>query len=169
MNRVNTASNGTPGQCSRTSTEAGAVSSCKKSGNSCRLEQGRAVDQHHMASNAKTWRRGGQGDGLIKRGSICHQGGRSNDTFEVGLQDGGIYSGRKSEIVGVDDESSHRGSLTGAQRYRAAGNYLAIEQSGQWFDRCFGAHVYSKKNCSSAPSFCEQLPNKIKRTGVRGG
>ena len=61
---------------------------------------------------------------------ICHQGSRRDDTFEVGLQDGAIYSGREAEIVGIDDQSSHRGSLTGAQSSGSAGIYLAIEPRG---------------------------------------
>jgi len=42
----------------------------------------------------------------MKPRRIRHQGGRGDDAFEVGLQDGAIYSGREAEIVGIDDQSS---------------------------------------------------------------
>ena len=52
---------------------------------------------------------------------------------------------------------------------RKCGKLSRNRTAWRWFDRCFRAHVYSKKIVSSAPSFCEQLPNQIESTGVRGG
>jgi hypothetical protein len=51
---------------------------------------------------------------------------------------------------------------------RSCGKLFRNRAAWRWFDRGFRAHVYSKKNCPSAPSSCEQLPNKIKRNGSEG-
>ena len=51
---------------------------------------------------------------------------------------------------------------------RKCGKLSRNRTAWRWFDRCFRAHVYSKKIVSSAPSFCEQLPNQIEGNGSEG-
>lgn len=68
-----------------------------------------AVDKDDVAADAQRWVAAGEGDSVLERRAICHQGCGAEDARTVKVLDGAIDSGGEAEVVRIDDESSGHG------------------------------------------------------------
>src|SRR3954462_5080049 len=84
---------------------------------------------------------------IVKGQRISHQGGRCHNAPLMGFYDGAIDTRRKPEIVGVDDETWHCGSL--------AGEHLSLVIS-----HCSLAIVHVIRRCSFNGNAMMTDPNR---------
>jgi len=93
-----------------------------------RGENWHAIDQDHVAADAELGVFARNGDGLIRRSGAGHERGARENTCGMEFADGAIDTGGQAKIVGVDDETLHRLSLSiqdaGHDARRAGGREL---------------------------------------------
>ena len=85
------------------------------------LQHRLAVDQNHVTAHTQLRKLLRQDHGVVEGRSLRHQRGGSYDAAGVGLDDGTVHPGRVPEVVGVNNQSSHRASLAGSSVGSGAG------------------------------------------------
>ena len=72
-----------------------------------------SVHQDDMATDPELGISTSQGNGVVKRRAIRHQGSRGHNAIAVCLGDGAVYALSKPEVIRVDDEPAQSDSLAG--------------------------------------------------------
>ena len=89
-----------------------------------------AIDQHYMAAYAQRWRGARQFNGFFCGGSFGHQRGAGQRSAPVEFDNGAIYPGGQSEVVGVENEAAHWLSVTTSAAFLWLREYDAKEIRG---------------------------------------
>ena len=84
-----------------------------EAGQTSRVANRAAVDQHQVAPNAQAEMRTREPHCLIGSSGIGHERRGGDDSVVMGVNDGPVYPRSKAEIIGVDDEPAHVESLAG--------------------------------------------------------
>jgi hypothetical protein len=88
------------------------------------VENGIAVDEDNVAADAQGWKGFCKLHGVGESAAISHQSGRRDNSVCVGLGDGAIDAGGEAEVIGVDDQTAHLGSLAGQEYVPAFREFL---------------------------------------------
>jgi len=83
-------------------------------GNLPRCELRLTVGQHHVATHAQLRQPTRQFDGLFRRRGARHQGGAGQQSGPVQFGNSAINAGGQPKIVGIEDETAHRLSVSTA-------------------------------------------------------
>src|SRR5262249_40022441 len=81
--------------------------------------------QHHVAANTQLRKLLCEFLDLAKCRAVGHQCGGGDDAICVRLYDGPIYARCKSEVIRINQETSHSGSLAGGTSYLLWGGRFA--------------------------------------------